>query len=57
MGRQYLENGTRFIWKRLDPIPSDAQEFIFRISTMTLSFAPGKPDESVGSWEFKIRLE
>jgi len=54
---QYLENGTRFIWKRLDPIPSDAQELIFRISTITLSFAPDKPDELVGSWEFKVPLE
>jgi len=62
-GMQYLENGTRFIWERrgwggLDPIPSDAQELIFRISTITLSFAPDKPDELVvGPWEFKIPLE
>ncbi len=57
-GMQELEDGTRLIWKRLDPIPSDAQELIFRISTITLSFAPGKPDELVGGpWEFRIPLE
>ncbi|MBA7644397.1 hypothetical protein ES703_52141 [subsurface metagenome] len=55
---QFLENGTRFIWKRLDPIPSDAKELVFRISTITLRSAPGKPDESVaGPWEFKIPLD
>ena len=57
-GMQYLENGTRFIWNRyVDPVPSDAKELIFRISTITLSFAPDKPDELVGSWEFKVPLE
>jgi len=57
-GMQELEDGTRLIWKRLDPIPSDAQELIFRISTITLGFAPGKPDELVvGPWEFKVPLE
>jgi len=61
-GMQELENGTRFIWQGwggLDPIPSDAQVLIFRISTITtLRFAPGKPDELVvGPWEFKIPLE
>lgn len=55
---QYLENGTRFIWEGLDPIPSDAQNLIFRITSLTLSFAPDKPDELiVGPWEFKIPLE
>lgn len=58
-GMQYLENGTRFIWDRhVDPIPSDARELIFRISTITLRFAPDKPDELVvGPWEFRIPLE
>jgi len=50
---QYLENGARFIWKRLDPIPRGAQELIFRIR---LSFAD-KPEELLGPWEFKIPLE
>lgn len=55
--KQYLENGTRFIWKRLDPIPSDAQELIFRISSrIRMSFAD-KPEELVGFWEFNIPLE
>ena len=58
-GMQELENGTRLIWSRyVDPVPSDAKELVFRISTITLSFAPGKPDELVeGPWEFKIPLE
>jgi len=58
-GMQELENGTKFIWDRyIDPVPSDAKELIFRISTITLGFAPGKPDESVvGPWEFKVPLE
>ena len=57
-GMQFLENGTRFTWKRLDPIPDDAKELVFRISTITLRSAPGKPDESVaGPWEFRIPLE
>jgi len=59
VGMQYLENRTRFIWSRhVDPVPSDAKELIFRISTITLSFAPDKPIELVvGPWEFKIPLE
>jgi len=58
-GMQELGNGTRLIWsEHVDPVPSDAQELIFRISTITLSFAPGKPDELViGPWEFKVPLE
>ena len=58
-GMQYLENGTRFIWDRhVDPVPSDAKELIFGISTITLSFAPDRPNELVdGPWEFKVPLE
>jgi hypothetical protein len=58
-GMQYPGNGTRFIWdSHVDPIPSDAKELIFRISTITLRFAPDRPDELVeGPWEFKIPLE
>jgi len=58
-GMQYLENGTRLIWDRhVDPIPSDAKELIFRIGTITLRFAPDKPDELVvGPWEFRIPLD
>jgi hypothetical protein len=58
-GMQYLENGTRFIWDRhVDPIPSDAKELIFRIGTITLRFAPDRPDELVdGPWEFKVPLD
>jgi len=58
-GMQYLENGTRLIWDRhVDPIPSDAKELIFRISTITLRFAPDRPDELVvGPWEFRIPLD
>jgi len=58
-GMQELENGTRFIWSRyVDPVPSDAKELVFSISTITLSFAPDKPDELVvGPWVFQVPLE
>jgi len=58
-GMQYLENGTRFIWDRhVTPVPSDAKELVFRISTITLRSAPDRPDELVvGPWEFRILLE
>ena len=58
-GMQYPQNGTRLIWSgHVDPVPSDAKELIFRINTLTLRFAPDKPDELVvGPWEFKIPLE
>ncbi|MFC1968789.1 hypothetical protein ACFLVX_05350 [Chloroflexota bacterium] len=59
MGMQYLESGTRLIWsEHVDPVPSDAKELIFRISTITLRFAPDRPDELAdGPWEFKVPLE
>jgi hypothetical protein len=58
-GMQELENGTRLIWSRyVDPVPSDAKELTFSITTITLRFAPGMPDDSVdGPWEFKVPLE
>ena len=58
-GMHELENGTRLIWSgHVDPVPNDAKELIFRISTITLLFAPGKPDELVaGPWEFRVPLE
>jgi len=57
-GMQFLENGTKFIWNRyVDPVPSDAKELVFSISTITLSFAPDKPDELVvGPWVFTVPL-
>jgi hypothetical protein len=58
-GIQYLGNGTRLLWDRyVDPIPSDAKELVFRISTIALSLAVDRPDELVkGPWEFEIPLE
>jgi hypothetical protein len=58
-GMQFLERGTRLIWDRhIDPVPNDAKELVFRVSTITLSFAPDRPDEKVvGLWEFRIPLE
>ncbi len=58
-GMQELEDGTGLIWSRyVDPVPSDAQELIFRIDTITLrNFSPDKPDELVvGPWEFTVPL-
>jgi len=62
-GMKYLENGTRFIWGgtrpigTLDPIPIDSQNLVFRINTITLSSAPGQPEELIaGPWEFKVAL-
>jgi len=59
-GMQHPGNGTSLVWgdNHVDPIPSDAKELVFRISTMALSFAPDRPDELVeGPWEFRIPLE
>lgn len=58
-GMQYLENTTRFIWDRFDPIPSDAKELVFRINTVSLRFVPDKNhgNSVTGPWEFRVSLE
>lgn len=58
-GQQYFENGTRFIWRRyIDPVPSDAKELTFSITSITLRSDPGKADRLVeGPWEFAVSLQ
>jgi len=58
-GRQELENGVRLIWSRyVDPVPSDAKELTFSITTITLRSTPDKADKLIeGPWEFRIPLE
>jgi hypothetical protein len=52
-GMRFLEKEGRYTWMKLDPVPSDAKELVFRIR---MSFND-KPEESLGPWEFKIPLE
>lgn len=52
-GFRFLEDGTRYTWKKLDPVPSDARELTFRIKMRY----EDKPEELLGPWEFKIPLE
>lgn len=52
-GIRFVENGVRYTWMYLDPVPVDARELtlIFRMSFND------KPEELLGPWEFRIPLE
>ena len=52
-GLCFLENGTRYTWKNLDPLPADAKELTFRIRMRYYD----KPEGLLGLWEFKIPLQ
>jgi hypothetical protein len=43
-GMRFLEKEGRYTWMKLDPVPSDAKELVFRIR---MSFND-KPEESLG---------
>jgi len=52
-GFRFLEDGIRYTWKNLDPVPADAKELTFRI----IMRWEDKPEELLGPWEFKIPLD
>jgi len=52
-GLRFLENGTRYTWKNLDPLPADAKELTFRIRMRYYD----KPEGLLGPWEFRVPLE
>jgi len=52
-GFRFLEDGTRYTWKALDPVPTDAKELTFRI----IMRWEDKPEELLGPWEFKVALQ
>ena len=54
-GVRFLDNGVEMVWDNLDPIPKNAKELSFRVT----SIERGVPDDSrwTGLWDFTIMLQ